>query len=48
MVSIESLSAEYLAGIEANRIEGETAGQADGNTQGREANQLDLGFSRVD
>ena len=42
------VSAEYLAGIEANRIEGETAGQADGNTQGREANQLDLGFSRVD
>ena len=42
------VSAEYLAGIEANRIEGETAGQGDGNTQGREANQLDLGFSRVD
>ena len=42
------VSAEYLAGIEANRIEGETAGQGDGNTQRREANQLDLGFSRVD
>ena len=40
------VSAEYLAGIEANRTEGETAGQNE--HQALHANQLDLGFSTVD
>ena len=43
------VSAEYLAGIEADRnerTEGETARQADGHTM--QSNQLDLGFSTVD
>jgi amidophosphoribosyltransferase len=38
------VSAEYLAGIEANRHDGETKGGADNSS----ANQLDLGFSTVD
>ena len=38
------VSAEYLAGIEASRNDGETRG----DDQFSEANQLDLGFSRVD
>ena len=47
------VSAEYLAGLEANRSEqakGDTAGQGDAGTdgQGQQANQLDLGFSTVD
>ena len=42
------VSAEYLAGIEANRTEGETAGPADAFGVGHQANQLDLGFSTVD
>ena len=41
------VSAEYLASIEANRTEGETAGQADAYAPGQESNQLDLGFSTV-
>ena len=40
------VTAEYLAGIEANRTEGETAGQNE--RQALHANQLDLGFSTVD
>ncbi len=39
------VSAEYLAGIEANRHDGETRG---GGETGDEANQLDLGFSTVE
>jgi amidophosphoribosyltransferase len=42
------VSAEYLAGIEANRTEGETAGPGDAFGLGHQANQLDLGFSTVD
>ncbi|MEQ1518182.1 MAG: hypothetical protein ABL931_17010, partial [Usitatibacteraceae bacterium] len=47
------VSAEYLAGIEANRNErgeGDVAGRndPDGQGHGRVANQLDLGFSTVD
>ena len=38
------VSAEYLAGIEASRNDGETRG----DDQFSEANQLDLGFSKVD
>ncbi len=41
------VSAEYLASIEANRAEGETAGQSDAYVPGQESNQLDLGFSTV-
>jgi len=37
------VSAEYLAGIEANRQDGETRGNEESA-----ANQLDLGFSTVD
>ena len=40
------VSAEYLAGIEANRTEGETSDQSD--RPGLQASQLDLGFSTVD
>jgi len=40
------VSAEYLAGIEANRTEGETSDQ--GDRPGLQASQLDLGFSTVD
>jgi amidophosphoribosyltransferase len=40
------VSAAYLASIEANRIEGETADQGGQTTL--HANQLDLGFSTVD
>ena len=40
------VSAEYLAGIEANRTEGETGGQNEHTAL--HANQLDLGFSTVD
>jgi amidophosphoribosyltransferase len=40
------VSAAYLASIEANRIEGETAAQSGQATL--HANQLDLGFSTVD
>jgi amidophosphoribosyltransferase len=47
------VSAEYLAGIEANRTEqtrGDIVTHGDGGSeeQGRQANQLDLGFSTVD
>ncbi len=38
------VSAEYLAGVEASRNDGETRG----DDRGHEANQLDLGFSTVD
>ncbi len=41
------VSAEYLASIEANRTEGETAGQGDAYVPGQASNQLDLGFSTV-
>jgi amidophosphoribosyltransferase len=39
------VSAEYLAGIEANRIDGETKGDGEGHTASQ---QLDLGLSTVD
>jgi amidophosphoribosyltransferase len=39
------VSAEYLAGIEANRADGETRGGGDGGTS---TYQLDLGLSTVD
>ena len=47
------VSAEYLAGLEANRSEqakGEDSGHSDAGTDrpGQQANQLDLGFSTVD
>jgi amidophosphoribosyltransferase len=38
------VSAEYLAGIEASRLDGETRGDEGSN----EVNQLDLGFTTVD
>ncbi|MEI6737125.1 MAG: amidophosphoribosyltransferase [Pseudomonadota bacterium] len=45
------VSAEYLAGVEASRQDGESRGADIGdytNSDGNEANQLDLGFSTVD
>ena len=41
------VSADYLASIEANRTEGETAGQGDAYVSGQASNQLDLGFSTI-